>query len=69
MSRRRSREAKDTLVVNPGIRILFVTKYIDHILFFFLRDLARHADVLVLFEAENDWTRALVGDRCQRPAS
>ena len=48
------------LAVNPRIRILFVTQYIDHILYFFLRDLARHADVLVLFEAENDWTRALV---------
>jgi glycosyltransferase involved in cell wall biosynthesis len=45
--------------VNAGIRILFVTQYVDHILFFFLCDLARRADVLVLFEAENDWTRAL----------
>ena len=49
-------------MVSPGIRILFVTQYIDHILFFFLRDLARHADVLVLFEAENEWTRALAAN-------
>ena len=56
-------------MTNQGIRILFVTKYVDHILFFFLRELARHADVLVLFEAENDWTRAFVGHRCQRRAS
>ena len=48
-------------MTNQGIRILFVTKYVDHILFFFLSELARHADVLVLFEAENDWTRAFVG--------
>ena len=46
-------------MVDPRLRILFVTGYIDHILFFFLRDLALHADVLVLFEAENEWTRAL----------
>ena len=45
--------------MNPGLRILFVTKYVDHILFFFLRGLARHADVLVLFDLENDWTSAL----------
>ncbi len=46
-------------MVDPRIRILFATGYVDHILFFFLRDLALHADVLVLFEAENEWTRAL----------
>ena len=46
-------------MATPGIRILFVTKYVDHILYFFLRELVRHADVLVLVEAENDWTRAL----------
>ena len=46
-------------MVNPKIRILFVTQYVDHILFFFLRELAQHADVLVLFEQENDWTRRL----------
>ena len=46
-------------MVDPRIRILFATGYVDHILFFFLRDLALHADVLVLFQAENEWTRAL----------
>ena len=50
-------QAKERLVVNPKIRILFVTQYVDHILFFFLRELAQPADVLVLFEQENDWTR------------
>ena len=50
---------RTALVVDPRIRILFATGYVDHILFFFLRDLAVHADVLVLFQAENEWTRVL----------
>ncbi len=46
-------------MVDPRLRILFVTGYVDHILFFFLRELALHTDVVVLFEAENEWARAL----------
>ena len=41
------------------LRILFVTQYIDHILFFFLRTLATKTSLSVVFEFENEWTRKL----------
>src|SRR6185369_1239853 len=50
------------------MRVLFVTQYVDHILFFFLRELATKTALTVVFEAENEWTRELVrvAERCER---
>ncbi|MEO8464215.1 MAG: glycosyltransferase family 4 protein [Gammaproteobacteria bacterium] len=50
------------------MRVLFVTQYVDHILFFFLKELAARTSLTVVFEAENEWTRELahVAERCER---
>ena len=41
------------------MRILFVTRYIDHILFFFLLELAKRTSLTVVFGQENEWTDKL----------
>ena len=41
------------------MRILFVTQYIDHILFFFLQELAKRTSLAIVFEAENEYTNKL----------
>ncbi len=50
------------------MRVLFVTQYVDHILFFFLRELAARTSLTVVYEADSAWTRELerVAERTER---
>lgn len=41
------------------MKLLFVSKYIDHILYFFLEGLMREVELTVVVEEENDWTLQL----------
>ena len=43
-------------------RLLFVSKYIDHILHFFLEQIAREMEVTIVVDQQNDWTRMLAGN-------
>lgn len=38
-------------------KLLFVTKYIDHILYFFLKELAQKVDLTILHENKNEWSK------------
>jgi glycosyltransferase involved in cell wall biosynthesis len=40
-------------------RLLFVTKYIDHILYFFLEQLSQRTELTIVVDQENEWTTAL----------
>ncbi len=40
-------------------KLLFITKYIDHILYFFLEQLARELELTIVVESRNAWTEAL----------
>jgi len=42
--------------------LLFVTKYIDHILYFFLERLGRDTDLTIVVDQINDWTRKLAAN-------
>ena len=41
------------------MRILFVSKYVDHILYFCLRELAEKSELSIVYELESDWTARL----------
>ena len=44
-------------------KLLFVTKYIDHILYFFLDRLRQQVDLSIVVDQANDWTQQLTADR------
>lgn len=48
--------------LQPKPRILFVTRYIDHILYFFLQQLASRAELSIVVELPNEWTTLLEDD-------
>lgn len=43
-------------------RLLFVSKYVDHILFFFLQQLAKEVELSVVVDQHNHWTESLARD-------
>jgi glycosyltransferase involved in cell wall biosynthesis len=43
-------------------RLFFVTKYIDHILYFFLEELRQEVELTIVVDQKNDWTRKLQSD-------
>jgi glycosyltransferase involved in cell wall biosynthesis len=43
-------------------KLLFLTKYIDHILYFFLDELSRKIELTVVVDQRNQWTERLAAD-------
>lgn len=41
------------------MKLLFVTRYVDHVLLYFLRELANHVSLRVVYESENRWNGPL----------
>lgn len=41
------------------MKLLFVTMYVDHVVLFFLRELAEHVSLRVVYELENRWSAEL----------
>ena len=41
------------------MKLLFVTMYVDHVLLFFLRELAEHVSLRVVYDFENRWNTQL----------
>ncbi len=48
-----------TTVTRAQMKLLFVSLYIDHILYFFLERLAKEVSLTVIFDLENEWSQRL----------